>query len=102
MTKVRHKWFLGFDDHVPKQLTKYPASDRIAIFRAIAELLKADNPAAVPGVKKMVETQYAGLYRQRQGDYRILFAIEHGEIVHLKSAYKGRLYLDSVIHRRDL
>jgi mRNA-degrading endonuclease RelE of RelBE toxin-antitoxin system len=56
----------------------------MATFRAIAALLLAENPSAVAGVKKLVEKRFDGMWRQRQGDYRIFFEIEPGDVSYLE------------------
>lgn len=70
---MQHKWLLSFEDIVPEQLSDLPTKDRQAVFRSIAQLLQAENPASVQGVKKLIEKRFEGLWRQRQGDYRIFF-----------------------------
>jgi mRNA-degrading endonuclease RelE of RelBE toxin-antitoxin system len=96
---MQHKWLLTFEAKVPDELSELPPKDRMAIFRSIAELLRSDNPSSVVGVKKLVEKRFEGLWRQRQGDYRIFFEIVSGEVVDQKFIYKGRLNIVSVVHR---
>ena len=96
---MRHKWLLRFEENVPDELSKLPPRDRMAIFRSIAELLQSDNPSNVAGVKKLIEKRFEGMWRQRQGDYRILFEVLSGEIVDQKFIYKGKLNIVSVVHR---
>ena len=95
---MQHKWLLAFEEIVADELSELPLRDRMAIFRSIAELL-SDNPSGVAGVKKLVEKRFEGIWRQRQGDYRILFEIFSGEIVDQKFTYKGKLKIVSVVHR---
>jgi mRNA-degrading endonuclease RelE of RelBE toxin-antitoxin system len=71
----------------------------MGVFHSLKQLLEADNPTAVPGVKKLVEQRFAGQWRQRSGDWRLFFSIEHGEVVHEKHA-QGILTLRAV-RRRD-
>jgi mRNA-degrading endonuclease RelE of RelBE toxin-antitoxin system len=96
---MQHKWLLSFEANVPEQLRKLPPKDRMAVFRAIAELLLAENPASVAGVKKLIEKRFDGMLRQRQGDYHILFELQPGKEIHQDHTYKGKLHLVSVIHR---
>lgn len=96
---MQHKWLLSFEPDVPEQLRKLPAKDRLAIFRSIAELLLAENPASVQGVKKLVEKRFEGMLRQRQGDYRILFSLQTEAVEYQNHSYKGKLHLISIVHR---
>lgn len=54
-----------------KKLNKLPVQVRAALMNAIHKL--ADDPRP-PGCKKL--RGYAGLYRIRSGDYRIMYSIE--------------------------
>jgi mRNA-degrading endonuclease RelE of RelBE toxin-antitoxin system len=96
---MQHKWLLSFENYIPEQLRKLPTKDRMAVFRAIAQLLLAENPASVSSVKKLTEKRFDGMLRQRQGDYRILFELQPGKIAHHDLAYKGKLHLVSIVHR---
>ena len=96
---MAHNWLLTFDENVPLQLARLPPRDRMAVFRSIAHLLQAENPASVQGVKKLVEKRFEGLWRQRQGNYRIFFELHPGTTVHLSHTYTGRLHLVVIHHR---
>ncbi|MEP6987375.1 MAG: hypothetical protein ABI970_17350 [Chloroflexota bacterium] len=96
---MQHKWLLTFEEKVPDELSELPPKDRMAIFRSITELLQSENPSSVLGVKKLIEKRFEGLWRQRQGDYRIFFEILSGEIIDKKFTYKGKLNIISVVHR---
>jgi len=98
---MQHRWLLSFDDIVPEQLSELSPKDRQAVFRSIAQLLRAENPASAQGVKKLVEKRFEGLWRQRQGDYRIFFRLTSGEITHQKFVYKGSLHLVAIRNRSD-
>ena len=98
---MKHSWWLTFEDVVPEQLSELTFKDRMAVFRAIAQLLEAENPAAVNGVKKLVEKRFEGLWRHRQGDYRILFTFNSTPIEHLKFWYKGTLHIVAFVHRSE-
>lgn len=69
----------------------------MAVFCALVDLLTADNPKLVPGVKKV--KRYETIYRLRQGDYRVLFELHPGELTYLKSIYKGTLHVVAVLRR---
>ncbi|MBA3869183.1 MAG: hypothetical protein H0X30_08515 [Anaerolineae bacterium] len=80
---MQHKWLLTFEEKVPDELSE----------------LQSENPSSVLGVKKLIEKRFEGLWRQRQGDYRIFFEILSGEIIDKKFTYKGKLNIISVVHR---
>lgn len=69
------KFKIEFKSSVWKDLDGVPRADRIRILRRIERL--ADDPLP-PGCKKL-----SGLerYRIRQGNYRILYSIEHDRLV---------------------
>jgi mRNA-degrading endonuclease RelE of RelBE toxin-antitoxin system len=94
---ARHKWLLAFEPEVVGQLARLPSRDRMAVFRSLAELLRADNPKAVPNVRKVVLSE--DIWRQRQGDFRILFRLEPGKVTHLDCDYVGILHLLAVLRR---
>ena len=95
-----HQWHLKVTSAARDQITALPsARQRMAIFAAIRELLIAENPTAVPGVRKLVGEQFADQWRQRQGDYRIFFTVQHGEIIHAEYSYKGVVTIFTVVHR---
>lgn len=50
---------------------------------------------------KLREKRFKGLYRRRQGDYRILFEAQPGAIEHQKHVYKGSLWIVQIVPRRD-
>lgn len=54
----------------------------------------------IPGVTKLKVLPCH--YRQRQGDYRIIFHLETGEIVHLNCSYRGTVHIDKIEHRKSV
>src|SRR5258708_35277111 len=95
-----HKWHLEVTSQAKDQIKALPTSrQRMAIFAAIRELLIAENPTTVPGVRKLVGAHFADQWRQRQGDYRIFFRVQHNEITHRQYSYKGIVTILKVIHR---
>ncbi|MBZ0318424.1 MAG: hypothetical protein K8L91_18575 [Anaerolineae bacterium] len=94
-----HLWHLTFDEDVPDQLSELGFRDRMAIFHSIKELLEAENPSALTDVRKLLEKRHLGLWRKRQGDYRILFTISAGQIEHQNFVYKGMIHIVAVVHR---
>ena len=80
-----------YEKKVCKDLDKIPNSDVIKILKVFSEL--SSNPIP-PGAKKL--SGKSGFYRVRQGDYRIIYNIEHDENIikiilvrHRKSAYRN-------------
>ena len=96
-----HAWHLSITDEAKKQIDKLPAKDRMAIFRAMAALLQADNPTSVSDVRPLVEKRFEGQYRLRQGDYRIFFSISSDGVTHEGFQYKGVIHFLAVRHRKD-
>lgn len=94
---MKHRWHLEYHPDVEDQLAKLPQNIRMAVFASIEELLKAENPKSVQGVIKLVNA--GDIYRQRQGDYRIMFEVETGKVVYLKSEYVGKVNILAVLHR---
>ena len=94
MKKRSHRWHFDFTERARKQLRTLSSADRMRVFRSIAELLKADDPGLVPGVKAVKGRE--DVFRQRQGDYRIFFTLETGEIVVMGFTYKGTCYILAV------
>lgn len=96
-----HQWHLEVTESAKRQIRKLPQQDRKAIFRGIKQLLSVENPTAIVGVKKLVGPEFEGLWRKRQGKYRIKFFLEVGEVIHNKFTYKGTVIIESVLDRKD-
>jgi mRNA interferase RelE/StbE len=79
---------LRFESRVLKDLDRIPDKDLIRIDKTIQALALQPHPA---GVKKLVGQ--GNLYRVRQGDYRIVYTVDHkAKIVSILG----------VRHRRDV
>jgi mRNA interferase RelE/StbE len=65
-------YVLLFEKQVLKDLDRLPKQDVIRVDKNIQ--LLAQNPLP-PGSKKLVGER--NLYRVRQGDYRIIYAVDH-------------------------
>lgn len=76
------KWTYEIRKKAQRQLERLSPKDRARVFRSIEELIYADNPAFVQGVKHL-EGSDPKEWRQRQGDYRIIFSLETGEIAQM-------------------
>ena len=70
-----------------RALDKLPKSDFEAVIQAIKDLAQTPRPGGIEKVKT------TGLWRIRQGDYRIIYAIEDNE--HLVTIVR-------VGHRREI
>lgn len=99
---MRHLWLVKPSNkrEFDKALSKLPRSDKLAVFDSLAKLAQAENPCAVPGVKRITTSE--SLWRQRQGDYRILFEIRSDLVIHLKCEYRGTIFVENVQHRKDV
>jgi mRNA interferase RelE/StbE len=79
---------LRFEKRVLKDLDRIPRKDLIRIDKTIHALALQPNPV---GSKKLVGEE--NLYRVRQGDYRIVYAVDHKA---------GTVSIPGVRHRRDV
>ena len=79
---------LRYEKRVLKDLDRIPEKELVRIDKTIQGLALQPHPA---GVKKLVGQE--NLYRVRQGDYRIIYAVDH----------KARVVsILGVRHRRDV
>jgi mRNA-degrading endonuclease RelE of RelBE toxin-antitoxin system len=99
--KQTHKWLLQITKKGQGDVDELPPKDGLAVFNSIRELLIAENPYAVQGVKKLLDKKFQNSRRQEQGDWRIFFTIIPGEIKHLKHQYKGKLILIAIMRRTE-
>jgi mRNA interferase RelE/StbE len=65
-------YVLRYEKRVLKDLDRIPQKDLARIDKTIQSLALQPHPA---GVKKLVGEER--LYRVRQGDYRIVYAVDH-------------------------
>lgn len=79
-----------------KQFGKLSPKDQARVFRSIQELTQSENPMMTPGVKHLQGISNPKMWRQRQGDYRIIFSLEADEIVEMNLTYKGRLIIHEI------
>jgi mRNA-degrading endonuclease RelE of RelBE toxin-antitoxin system len=97
--KQPHRWLIEWSEESLESLQKLSSKDKMAVFDSVEHLAKAENPYSVPGVKKLKASQ--DKRRIRAGDYRIIFRLETGEIVHLEFTYKGKLQIYGIfIHHK--
>jgi mRNA-degrading endonuclease RelE of RelBE toxin-antitoxin system len=96
-----YQWHLRFTEAARQQVSQLPSRDRMAVFDAIADLCLADNPYRTVHTMKLREKRFKGLYRRRQGDYRILFEAQPGSIEYQKHVYKGSLWVVQILSRKD-
>lgn len=68
---------IEYDKKVAKTLEKIPKRDREAIKNKIDKLAQEPLPSGVEPLKG----QYAGYYRIRFGDYRIIYEIRNGQLL---------------------
>lgn len=101
VTRKPHLWYLDVEDKARNQIRGLQSKERQAVFTAIRELLVEENPRYAYDTRKLVEKRFEGLWRKRQGDYRVFFAIETGHVVVDKFEYKGIVTIVEVLHRKD-
>ncbi len=100
--KTPHRWVLDFRKDARQDLHQIPTrSERAAVLRTIRVLLESDNPYAVSGIKKVQGNKFNDVWRQRQGDYRILFSLATQERIHNKYSYKGTLSVIAILRRNE-
>ena len=81
-------YLLRFEKRVLKDLDRIPEKDLVRIDKTIQALALQPHPV---GVKKLVGEE--SLYRVRQGDYRIIYMVDHKTNV---------VSILGVRHRRDV
>jgi len=81
-------YVLRFEKRVLKDLDRIPQKDLLRIDKTIQALAVQPQPV---GVKKLVGE--GNLYRVRQGDYRIIYTVDHKA---------GVVSILGVRHRRDV
>jgi len=81
-------YVLRFEKRVLKDLDRIPQKDLLRIDKTIQALTVQPQPV---GVKKLVGE--GNLYRVRQGDYRIIYTVDHKA---------GVVSILGVRHRRDV
>lgn len=91
-----YRWLIEWSEHSLRALKKLSSKDRMAVFHSVEHLAKAENPYNVPGVSKLKDHKLGNMRRVRAGDYRVIFWLDTGEIVHLEFTYKGRLMIDGI------
>lgn len=95
-----HQWHLEVSKTAHEEIRGLSSKTRLTIFNAIRQLLESNNLQFMSGVKKL-HGELKGYWRQRQGDYRIIFFIEAAPVVHMKHEYKGTIHIERVLHRRE-
>lgn len=96
-----HLWQLEVERKALDQIRELQPKDRAAVFQGIRELLIEENPRAASNTRKLVEKRFEGLWRKRQGNYRIFFAVESGEVVVDNFNYRGKVIIVEVVDRKD-
>ncbi len=93
-----HKWKLIIFPAVKKAFNTLSSEQKQGVFDAVRPLLEADNPYAVPGVKKL-KGKFSNLWRVRARDHRVFFIVK--VIEDENSPYKGNLEIHDIIARKD-
>lgn len=92
------KWLLRITPDARRSLSNLPAKPHASVLKALDELLSSDNPYRARNTLKIEDSE--GLWRKRQGDFRLLFALNTQPITHEGVTYKGALTLVDV-RKRD-
>jgi mRNA-degrading endonuclease RelE of RelBE toxin-antitoxin system len=96
-----HKWLLIVDSKAKRKFDTFTLAEKQGIFRHLRELLTSDDPYSVSFVEMLRSKKFARMRKFRAGNYRILFAIETIQVIHLKHTYKGTLFLFDIRDRKD-
>lgn len=99
---MAHQYLGRYTDDFREAIDKIPDKDRQLVFNKMRQLLEAENPRQLIGVKKLKEKRFEGTYRLRAGNYRILFQIDDGQVIHLEFEYKGTIHFFKIGNRRDI
>jgi mRNA-degrading endonuclease RelE of RelBE toxin-antitoxin system len=96
---VAHQWFLRVTPRAQEHVDQLPTSKiRLAVFGCLREMLNADNPLALIDVEKV--QSMPGVWKRRQGDYRLFFSIDSQPVTDQRFSYKGTLIL-LMVRKRD-
>ena len=99
--KASHRWLIEWSDQSLDAIQELSSKDRMTVFHSVKHLAKAENLYSVPGVTELKDPKHEDKRRIRAGDYRVIFWLDTGEIVHLEFTYKGTLMIDGVhIHHK--
>ena len=96
-----HNWHLVVSPQGRADLRLLSAKERKQVFASIKQLLEAENPFALIGVKKLVGKRFDSLWRQRSGDWRIIFALDSTRTTLLSHSYKGTIQIYRVLRRDE-
>ena len=96
---TNRKWLLHVRPQAVEDVNELPRKDASAVLDSIENLLIADNPFAVHGVKKVKGRD--GVWRQRRGNYRIFFGIDSTPVAEGENTYKGTLIVIAVSKRDE-
>jgi mRNA-degrading endonuclease RelE of RelBE toxin-antitoxin system len=99
MKLATHKWHFTHFRDIREQIRKLPRKEQLRVYKAMEQVLRADNPKALLEVKKLVDSE--NQWRIRQGKYRIIFTIDTSPIEHDKHEYLGTIHFISVSHRKE-
>lgn len=81
-------WAIRFTPHADKDLRRLGSGDRARVLRFLSERIRLlDDPRSVG---KALQGEFAGSWRYRVGDVRIIVRIEDGELVVLVLAVGNR------------
>lgn len=95
-----HQWLLIIQPAAKLAFDKLSSSEKRGVFRHLQALLNADDPYSLPFVEMLQAKQFERIYKFRVGNYRSFFVIETIEVIHLKRAYKGTLFLLDIRDRK--
>ena len=102
MAEKYRRWRLRVEPSAQNDIDKLlSGKDEKAVFNSIERLLEADDPYRVPGVIRISSGKYRKMWRQRKGNWRIIFYTQPGQVLHQGHVYKGVLHLVAVRRRSE-
>ncbi len=72
---------------VSHDLKKIPLKDRERVLRHISEVLEVDARGGEP-----LHGEFAGLFKLRVGDYRVVYALTGSDALVLRVRQRGKVY----------
>ena len=96
-----HKWLLNIQSNAQDRFNRLTPVEKRVIFRQLRELLLADDPNTLPFVEMLQAKKFNRVRKFRAGNYRVFFALEIAETVHMGHTYKGTFFLLDIRDRKE-
>jgi mRNA-degrading endonuclease RelE of RelBE toxin-antitoxin system len=100
--KTPHQWLIRMDRSAQDYFDHLPTSVKQGIFRQLEQILKADNPYALPFTEKLHDPKFAQARKFRVGDYRVIYVMQAQAVTHSGTTYKGTIFVVSIGDRKNV